>query len=226
MFSIFSSPDWLGNGSSLPLIHGGGDGDGMGLVGLLDSLLETINRGLEPGSSWNPIAGIAALGTNVHPLVVHFPIAFLVGFLLFEVAGLVLRRPAIRQAAGVMLYLGAGGAVLAAAAGLVAEATVPHGAEVHEIMEWHKRLGLTVAFLSVAMAIWRALAGGYFTSPMAQAFHLILAGIIAVCLFFGADLGGLMVYQYGVGVKGMQSAEESHRHQHEQANNAPHTHHE
>lgn len=214
MLSNFSSPDWLGNGSILPLAHGGADGGGAGLVGLLDSLLATINRGFEPGSSWNPIAGITALGTNVHPLVVHFPIAFLIGFLLFEVMGLALHRPSLRQAASLMLYLGAGGAVLAAAAGLVAEATVPHGGAVHEIMEWHERLGLTVAFLSVALAIWRALAGGHFASSMAQALHLILAGIIAVCLFLGADLGGLMVYEHGVGVKGLQSAEDAEQHRH------------
>lgn len=213
MLSNFSSPDWLGNGSLLPLVHGGADG-GTGWVGVLDSLLESISRGIEPGSSWNPIAGITALGVNVHPLLVHFPIAFLLGFLLFEIIGLVRHQPSLRQAASVMLYLGAGGAVLAAAAGLIAEATVPHGGAVHEILEWHERLGLTVAFLSVVMAIWRAMVGGQFATSMAQALHLFVAGIIGVCLFFGADLGGLMVYQYGVGVKSLQSAEDAQQHEH------------
>jgi uncharacterized membrane protein len=212
MFSNFANPEWPGNGSMLPALHGGGHGgEGGGLVGLVNSLLDTLSRGLEPGSSWNPIAGIDALGSNVHPLIVHFPIAFLIGFLLLEVIGLAFRNIAIRQIASGMLYLGAVGAVAAATAGLIAEETVPHGAAVHEIMEWHERLGLTVASLAVVMAVWRAASGVRF-SAMALALHLFLAGIIAVCLFFAADLGGLMVYQYGVGVKNLQQADDHHHH--------------
>jgi uncharacterized membrane protein len=216
MFSQFFIQDGSAVGSVLPAVHGGSHGEaGGGLVGLLDRLLETLagGGGPEAGSSWNLFGGIGALGSNVHPLIVHFPIAFLTAFLLLEVSGLALRKPAVRQVASGMLYLGALSAVAAAGAGLVAEASVPHGAAVHEIMEWHERAGLTVATLSVILALWRYLAHARFSS-MAQALHLFVAGLIAVCLVFGADLGGLMVYQYGVGVKGLQEAEAVHHHHH------------
>lgn len=215
MFSNSASPDWSGVGSVIPWVHGGGHGQpGGGLVGLLDSFLETINRGgPEPGSSWNLLGGIEALGWNVHPLIVHFPIAFLTAFLLLEVIGLAFRSAAVRQVASGMLYLGALGAVAAAAAGLIAEGSVPHGEGVHEILEWHERAGLTVAGLSVVLAVWRALARARFSS-MGQALHLFLAGIVMICLILGADLGGMMVYQYGVGVKSLQQAEEAHHHHH------------
>jgi uncharacterized membrane protein len=220
MLKIFEGPAGFGHGAGLPAVHGGGDdGAGGGLVGLLDGLLETLSRGLEPGSgaSWDPIAGIEALGANVHPLIVHFPIAFLSAFLLLEILGLVLRRPALRTVASGLLYLGAVGAVAAAAAGLVAEDIVPHGGAVHEIMEWHERLGLTVAALSVILAVWRAVSGGRFASSMALGLHLTMAVILNLCLVLGADLGGLMVYQYGVGVKSLQDEREIHQHAHDGA---------
>lgn len=216
MFEQFAIPalSWLG--VPLPAIHGGGhDGVG-GIVGLLDHVLTDVSRALESGADWNPIAGIVALGSNVHPMIVHFPIAFLGAFLVLEIVGLIWRRPGLRSLASGMLYLGALSAVAAAGAGLIAEDSVPHGAAVHDIMEWHERLGLTVAVLSVGLAIWRVVLGGVILGGMAQALHLFLAAIIGVCLFFGADLGGLMVYQYGVGVKNLQQADEHHHH-HEEA---------
>jgi uncharacterized membrane protein len=192
------------------MAHGDGDSHtGGGFVGFIDSLLELVNQGLGPGSSWNPVAGIEGLGSNIHPFIVHFPIAFLTGFLLLEVIGLSVRSVTIRQIASGMLYFGAAGALVAATAGLIAADSVPHSAEVHHILEWHERLGLTVATLSGALAVWRAVVGTRF-SAMAQALHLIVAGIVGVCLFFAADLGGLMVYQYGVGVKSLQQADDHH----------------
>lgn len=216
MLIDFSMP----GGTWLPGVHGSGDG-GAGLVGVLDSLLTAITDFLDGGSggggpatgpAGGPLAGIMALGANVHPMVVHFPIAFIVAFFLLEIAGVAMRRQVWRQWASGMLYCGAIGAVLAVAAGWVAEDRVPHGAVVHEIMEWHERLGITVAVLTVGMAIWRAVAKESLAG-MAQALHFFLAGLIVTCLVFGTDLGGLMVYQYGVGVKGLQSADDHHHHE-------------
>ncbi len=208
MFNNFSMPGWLWNGSVLPEVHGGGDG-GAGLLGIVDSLLNTVTNLLESGSGGGPLAGVMVLGSNVHPIIVHFPIAFLVGFFGLEIVGVTFRLNAARQLASGLLYLGALGAVAAVAAGLIAEDLVPHGAAVHEIMEWHERLGITVAILSVGLAVWRAVSKGNF-SGMAQALHFFLAGIVMACLLFGTDLGGLMVYQYGVGVKNLQQANDHH----------------
>jgi uncharacterized membrane protein len=143
---------------------------------------------------------------------VHFPIAFLSAFFLLELLGIFLKREKIRNAAAAMLYCGAMGAAAAAAAGLYAASIVPHGQEVHEIMEWHERIGLTVAGLATILSLWRLLAKHALTG-MAQALHLFLAGIMTVSMVFGADLGGLMVYQHGVAVQSLQAADAHHRHE-------------
>ncbi|CAI8764905.1 DUF2231 domain-containing protein [Methylocaldum szegediense] len=208
----FLGPDSTGHYLQ-PAVHGAGDGNGGGFLVLIDSALDAVSRALESGDSGNPLVGVEALGTNWHPLIVHFPIAFLTGFFLLELIGVVLRRQGLRYAASWMLYLGALAAIAAATAGLIAANTVPHGSGVHEIMEWHERLGLTIAGLSSVLAIWRLL-GRERISAMAEALHLFLGAILVIAIVFAADLGGLMVYQHGVGVKSLQVADDHHHHHH------------
>jgi len=183
------------------------------LVGLLDKLLEKLSRGTEPGRDMEILPGIQMLGPNIHPSLVHFPIALLSVFFLLELLGSLFRREKLREAASIMLYCGAFGAAAAAAAGLVAASFVPHGQDVHEIMEWHEWLGLTVASLAAVLALWRWLVKGILIG-MAKAFHLLLATIMVVCMVFGADLGGLMVYGHGVAVRKLQDSTLSEQHQH------------
>jgi len=190
-------------------IHGGGDASG-GILALLDQFLAKLTSGgagLADGFELFP--GIAVLGWNVHPLLVHFPIALLSCFFLLDVCGVAARSHPLRAAARWLLYLGALGAVAAAAAGWIAAQRVPHGAVVHEIMEWHGRLGITVAGLASILALWRAVAQERL-ALMATSMQLLLAAVLVVAMSFGADLGGLMVYGYGVGVRQLEAGGDHH----------------
>ncbi|MDD1650595.1 MAG: DUF2231 domain-containing protein [Methylococcaceae bacterium] len=211
MATYFTDFGGIGPGDFLPAVHAG-HGESGGLVGWVDHLLATLTS--DTPRAWNLLGGIEVMGENIHPLLVHFPIAFLTGFLLVEWFGLVFKRLGARQLASGLLYLGAASAVLTAIFGLIAAESVPHGALVHEIMEWHMRAGLTVASLSVVLAIWRAI-GGIPTSTMTQVLSLLVTVIMAVVLFLGADLGGMMVYKHGVGVQSLQEqSQEGHQHHH------------
>ena len=208
-FSDFGVFEWY---DLLPAVHGGHGGGG--LVAVIDHLLEALTR--DQPSHWSLLGGIETLGVNIHPLLVHFPIAFLFGFLLTEVYGMLFKKKEARRLASGLLYLGAFSAVITAAAGLFAAVTVPHGATVHEIMEWHEKAGLTVAGLSVAMALWRRF-GGIPAAAMSQTLSLLLTIILAVVLFLGADMGGMMVYRHGVAVQAVQALQtptEHHHHDH------------
>lgn len=195
----------------LPSIHGGGHGEGGGLVALIDHLLAALTR--DNPASWSLLGGIETLGTNLHPLILHFPIAFLFGFILVEIYGLIFSNTGARQWASGLLYLGAIGAVVTVISGLAAAEMVPHGALVHDIMEWHERAGITVATLTVALGIWRRW-GGIPGSAMAKALSMAITLLIGTLLFLGADMGGMMVYQHGVAVKGLQSSPEHQHHEH------------
>lgn len=204
-----------GPGAWLPSIHGGGDATGGGLVGVIDKLLENLSRATEPGGGFEILPGIQTLGPNIHPSLVHFPIALLSIFFLLELLGSLFHREGLRQSASAMLYFGALGAAAAAAAGLYAASFVPHSQEVHGIMEWHERLGITVTILALILSVWRLVVKGMIAG-MARAFHLLLATIMMVCMIFGADLGGLMVYGYGVAVTKLQDPGANVLHHHHQ----------
>jgi len=209
--------------SFLPAAHGGNTTTDGGWIGLLDQILENITQRIggggvggeqpttSPALEWLP--GLHTLADNPHPLLVHFPIAFLCSFFVLECYAVATRNTKLQQFSSLLLYLGAVSAIVTAAAGLYAAATVPHSQEVHAIMEWHGGIGLFVTSLAIILGLWR----WRWKLPTPQTavtktFSLILATLMIIALFFGADLGGYMVYRFGVGVKAVKQAE-NHLHE-------------
>lgn len=206
-------------------VHGGGDSGG-GMAGMVAGILGFIESlvSLSPSELFaNLLPGVAVLD-NIHPLLVHFPIALLSLFFLLDLVGSFADKSEWRRAASWFLYCGTVLAGLTMAAGLMAAASVPHGGDVHEIMENHEHLGISVFLLASALAIWRWLAKEHITGP-ANTLHLLSAAILATMLMFTADLGGLMVYNYGVAVVPMtqinRQAAELHEHGEESVNSEP-----
>lgn len=182
-------------------VHGGADSAG-GVAGTLESLLSFIESllALSPAQMFTKIMpGISALD-NLHPLFVHFPIALLFMFFVVDLLGSWFGRADWRRTAGWFLYCGALSAGLTMVMGLLAAASVAHGGDVHEIMERHESLGVAVFVLAAILAIWRWLAKGQI-SGAANTLYLLFAAILTSLLMFTADLGGLMVYKYGVAVE-------------------------
>jgi uncharacterized membrane protein len=196
-------------------VHGGADSGGVAsmVAGLL-SFVESLVR-LSPTELFAELMpGISAL-ENLHPVLVHFPIALLSLFFVFDLAGSLARKADWRRAAGWFLYAGALFSGFTVAAGLIAAASVAHGGDVHAIMENHQRLGISVLLLAVVLAVWRWLAKGDI-SGAANTLYQICSALLAGLLAFTADLGGLMVYQYGVAVapvaENNKAAAEAHQH--------------
>ncbi|MGR8929419.1 MAG: DUF2231 domain-containing protein [Gammaproteobacteria bacterium] len=198
------------------LTHGGADSGG-GLAGTVEGILGFIEGllVLSPAQLFARVMpGISAMD-NLHPLFVHFPIALLFLFFVLDSAGSLFGKSDYRRAAGWFLYSGAIFAGLTVIMGFVAAASVPHGGDVHEIMEHHQKLGLSVFGLACVLAIWRFLAKGGIAGA-ANTLYIIFAVIMTVLLTFTADLGGLMVYKYGVAVEPVAelNKEAAARHQH------------
>ena len=146
-------------------------------------------------AQWLP--GLQAM-VNIHPLMVHFPVALIYGFVLADALAWLLRRESLRHAAGWMLYFGTLGAAVTVVTGLLAAATVEHDEEVHAIMALHESYGLGVLCVAVVLSLWRALVRGRF-SRWGHAIHILAGLALAALVTLGADLGGMMVYQHGVG---------------------------
>jgi len=195
-------------------VHSGGDG---GIIVLLDSLLATMEDILSlPTTEVMPhlLPGIYAL-ENIHPLLVHFPIVLLSLFFITDTAALILKLPQWRAIAGWLLYSGTFFAGLTLMAGFQAAATVAHSEEVHEIMESHEHLAITVFGLAFFLSLWRWL-GKFMLLGAGAYLYLIVAAFLNILLIFTADFGGLMVYKFGVAVQAVsvQQSEHLSEHQH------------
>lgn len=137
---------------------------------------------------------------NVHPLVVHFPIAFLVAAAAAELACVVARRPPAEALARWLLYLGALTAVAASATGWLAAGSAAPVAAARAALDEHRLLTFLTTGAAAGLAFWRLSAarrGGPRPRPL---FTAAMVGL-AVLLFAAAREGGELVHEHGVGTR-------------------------
>ena len=135
---------------------------------------------------------------NFHPLVVHFPVAFLTGAaLLYILAGLGGRQSWAWTALW-LLVLGSVSAAVAVATGLYAEPGVMVARSVRaQLLEPHKRLMLATLALSTALTLWAVAARPMPTKG--RLLFLLLLLLLLAGMTRGADYGGRLVYDYNAG---------------------------
>jgi uncharacterized membrane protein len=198
-------------------VHGGGDhGGGVadGVAHFLSFIEGLLNK--EPAEIFPAIMpGLTGMH-NIHPLLVHFPIALLSIFLILDIVGTLARKTRWRDVASWFLYLGTVAAGLTVMAGFIAAGSVAHGGNVHDIMERHQQFGVAVLILAVVLSVWRVASGGVIRGA-ANGLFLALTGLLCGLMVLGADLGGLMVYKYGVGVEAVKQPDDGHVHEHPNA---------
>ena len=135
---------------------------------------------------------------NIHPLVVHFPIAFLFAATLLYFLGAGLRKESIAGAALWALVLGAIGAVLSAGTGLYASEGVMIAPSVRDaLLTRHRNLMVAVTALTGVLTVWAVVA-----RPLPRRGRwAFLIGLIAMCVLIarGADYGGRLVFDYNAG---------------------------
>jgi len=143
---------------------------------------------------------------NIHPVVVHFPIALAFAALAVEVASLIARRQAwLERSAALLSALAAAGAGAAYLAGRQAADTIgviPAAAEA--VLADHADLGLwTLVGLAIAAVIRVVSSVRDRQLAVSRLGALRAAGLVALLIAVGlitrtADLGGALVYRYAV----------------------------
>ncbi len=135
---------------------------------------------------------------NVHPLIVHFPIALLASAVLFYAMAWILGSHSLATTGLYVLILGVLSAGAAVGTGLYAEEGVMISRSVREhLLEMHEPLMLTTLGLSAALGLWALLARP-FPKKGRWLFALGLLVLLGV-MSLGADYGGRMVYNYNAG---------------------------
>jgi uncharacterized membrane protein len=193
-------------------VHGGGDHGGgvansvAGFLSFIEGLLSK-----EPTDIFSALMpGLAGLH-NIHPLLVHFPIAFLSAFFALDLVGTLAKKAQWRTAASWLLYFGTVATVFAVISGFMAADSVAHGENVHDIMERLEQIGIAALVIAVLLSIWRIASRGLIQG-VANGLFLTLTALLCSLIVLGSDLGGLMVYKYGVGVEAVTQPEDGHMH--------------
>ncbi len=131
---------------------------------------------------------------EMHPTLVHLPIALLPLAVVADWLGTTRDDDALRLVGRTAIRVAAVGAVAAASTGLVAGEQVNEG-DAHEMLATHRNLNAAATITTLAMASWRS------RNDRPGALYLATGFAAVGLLGYSAYLGGKMVYAKGVGVK-------------------------
>jgi uncharacterized membrane protein len=143
------------------------------------------------------LPGVAHL-QNIHPLVVHVPLALLPAAALLYLLAALTGRESLAWTAFWMLGLGTLGGAVAAATGLWAMDGVMVDPSVHErLLDVHQDWMLATTGLAAVLAVWALVA-----RPAPRRGRVLFALgllVLLVVMTKGADYGGRLVYDYNAG---------------------------
>jgi len=135
---------------------------------------------------------------NIHPLVVHFPIAFILGAALFYFLSWVFRNQTFATTAFLLFILGTLSAGAAVATGLYGEEGVMVSRSVREyLLEVHEKIMLVTLGLSIVLSAWAFIARPF--PKKGRLLFLLLFLVLLGIMTVGADYGARMVYDYNAG---------------------------
>lgn len=139
---------------------------------------------------------------NIHPLVLHFPIAFLIAAFCCEVIGYFFNQAYFTKTGKWTLLLGTITLAATALTGWLGHKTVSHSESSYALIEKHQLLGFITLGIFVTLVVLR-----FIVLPKMAKKKIVMACILIVnmvglgTMIWGADLGGRLVYEMGVGVQ-------------------------
>lgn len=142
---------------------------------------------------------------NIHPLFVHFPVALTPVALLFEVLYIFFGKDRWRLIASALIYVSATASVAAVITGYIAADTLGHDAPGHDLVHVHRDIMVWFTAILVTLAILNAILSSESLRGRFPIWTMLIRPVTllaaTVILVIGADRGGQLVFQHGMGVK-------------------------
>lgn len=138
--------------------------------------------------------------SNIHPLLVHIPIALLSMSFLFDCLSLLLKRQEFERTAWWTMLVGTIGLAASVVSGLLAEQSVTIQELAREHFETHQQIAFVIAGLYSVLLLWRI--GCKTELPKQKEWFFVGISLFGVVLLWiGAWYGGELVFRFGVGVQ-------------------------
>ena len=131
---------------------------------------------------------------EVHPSLVHYPLAFLPVAVVADTLGYLSRNRRLLQAGRWATLLAAASAAVAGTTGLIAQEEVAAEDKARDMLVTHRTLNVALTLATAMLAAWRWRRRT--PSPLSLAVGAVGLGVMS----YSAYLGGKMVYEHGVGV--------------------------
>lgn len=147
---------------------------------------------------------------NIHPLLVHFPIALLCTAVFFDLLGVIFKKQVrMREIASFLFAVGAVSAVFTYFSGKQASDIVTLPALANPTLNEHSDLALwTMLYFGVYVIVRTFLILKKLHTKQMVSWILLLTGAAGLYLLFETgEHGAELVFKYGVGVQAMQSLE-------------------
>jgi len=132
------------------------------------------------------------LGVPTHSMVVHFPVAFYLGAIAFDVMSRITPNEGLVLAATYLLIGGVLGTLLAAPLGLIDWAGMVRGSSKRRLATRHMLVQLTAAAFFIVALVLRWPDRG---ASQAEISWIVIQAAGYLVLIVGQHLGGLLVYQ-------------------------------
>ena len=139
-------------------------------------------------------------GTDLHPLIIHFPIALLIVGVICDAIGILNHRNFMLKAGYLLFSLGAITAIPAALTGNYAADLTQNIERITSDLDDHDTLSTITTLLAVAITLIRThlIFKNQFTGAIRH-LYLMLALTIAGLICASGYTGGHLVYNYGAG---------------------------
>ncbi|MBI3123633.1 MAG: DUF2231 domain-containing protein [Ignavibacteriales bacterium] len=144
---------------------------------------------------------------NMHPVIIHFPIAFFVAYFLFEVAALVTKKDSLCKMAAIFLGAGVIFSLIAVLTGNQAHEVLKpvlkmKPSYIKEAIENHEQFATITLWFFFAILVLRVyLLIKKNLSPNWRFVFFVLALLGMYFVYQTGILGGKLVYDFGVGTK-------------------------
>jgi uncharacterized membrane protein len=154
-----------------------------------------------------------ASSPNIHPMFVHFPIAFWIAAAAFLGFAVWKQREDVWKMGTWLFWMATATAVAAAVTGLMAANEIGHDAPGHGLVHVHRNFMYVATGLAIAVSAFAWLKRAETARGVRFA---ILGGALVVVgvTTLGADRGAELVFRYGIGSVGESPADVDHDHGH------------